>query len=460
MKRDVFQYLIEWKDRADRKPLIVRGARQVGKTYIIEAFGREFFDNYLKVNLEERPELCKLFESNYSQIVLSELSIIFNIDVVEGKTLVFIDEIQACPKALVFLRYLYEQAPGLHVIAAGSLLDHALNEIQYTMPVGRVEFCYMSPLSFNEFLNAIGQSRMVSYIKSFDFASDFSSVIHQKILEFVRLFYFIGGMPEAVNSYAQNGSLVSIERIHSSIITSLRYDFAKYGTKKQQEYLAKVMNYCAINQSRKVKYTNVDQGTRSHNLKEAFLKLEMSRIINLVKHSSSSKVPIGEGVDSNVFKPLFLDIGLANHISGIQLVDFEKLITANEGGLAEQFVGQEFIAVNKPYIDPNLFYWIREEKNSNAEIDYIFQHANNLYPVEVKAGKSGTLRSLHVYLFEKKLKTGVRFNTDLPSIGSFHASLNLKDAKNPMEYTLISLPIYMASEAHRLLDIVSRRGNA
>ena len=452
MKRDIIQYFIEWKNRKDRKPLVVLGARQVGKTHAIEAFGSEFFDNYLKINLEEKPELCRLFENNSTNLILSKLSILFGVDIFEGKTLLFFDEIQACPKAFVFLRYLYEQAPNLHVVAAGSLLDHTLNEIRYSMPVGRVEFCYMYPLTFKEFLNAIGQSRLVGYIEKFDFSTNFSPVIHQKLLEYIRFFYFIGGMPEAVSLYAQKGNLSNVERIHSNIITSLRYDFAKYGTKKQQEHMLSVLNYSALNPCRKVKYVKVDPNTRSQNLKEAFIKLETSRIVNLVRHTGSSKVPIGEHVDANIFKPLFLDIGLANHLAAIQLVDVEKLITANEGGLAEQFIGQEIIAMSKPYIDAKPFYWTREEKNSNAEIDYIFQHANTLYPIEVKAGKSGTLRSLHVYLFEKKLKTGIRFNADLPTIGNFQVSLNLKEASSPLNYKLISLPLYLVSEVYRLID--------
>lgn len=455
MKRDIVQYFIEWKNRQSRKPLIVMGARQVGKTFAVEAFAKEYFERYLKINLEEKPELCRLFDSNNPRQILDELSILYNIDFIEGQTLLFIDEIQVCPKALIALRYLYEQLPNLHIVAAGSLLDHTLNEMNYSMPVGRVEFCYMYPMSFLEFLDAIGQNRLAQYIKRFDFSEDFSPVIHQKIIELVRYYYFIGGMPEVVKQYADSLSVSGIDRIFGAIATAFQYDFSKYGTRKQQENMVSVLKYSAINLGRKVKYVNIDPNTRSQMLKEAFAKLEMSRIIHNVTHTNSSKVPIGELINEKVFKPLFLDIGLANNISGIQMVSVENLITANEGGLAEQFVGQELIATSLPYVDTKLHYWVREEKSSNAEVDYVFQQSNTLYPIEVKAGKSGTLKSLHLYLFEKKLKTGFRFNTQLPSIGEFDTTINYKSNQKPFKYKLCSLPIYLVSQLPRLIDLIN-----
>jgi hypothetical protein len=181
----------------------------------------------------------------------------------------------------------------------------------------------------------------------------------------------------------------------------------------------------------------------------------MSRIIHSVTHTNSSKVPIGELINENIFKPLFLDIGLANSISGIQMVSLESLITANEGGLAEQFIGQELISSSLPYVDSKLNYWVREEKSSNAEVDYVFQHSNTLYPIEVKAGKSGTLKSLHLYLFEKRLKTGFRFNAQLPSLGEFDTTINYKSSQTPFKYELCSLPIYLVSQLPRLIDLLS-----
>jgi len=430
----------------------LRGARQVGKTYSVEQFAKTNFDIFLKINLEEKPELRNLFEKNDTNLIINELSISLGIDLVAGKSLLFIDEIQTCPKAIQTLRYFYEQNPDLHIIAAGSLLDHTLNEMQYSMPVGRVEFCYMYPLTFNEFLLANSQNKLVDYIKNFDFSTDFSEIIHRKILEYLRLYFFIGGMPEAVNTYVESQKLTGVELIHNNIITSLKYDFAKYGTRKQQEYLTTVLNYSATHVGKKVKYSNIERETRSTFLKDAFHKLELSRIVHLARHTNSSGVPINEHINTEIFKPVFMDIGLVNHLGNIQLIEIENLITKNEGSLAEQFIGQELITCSKSFYDNQLFYWTRDEKNANAEIDYIFQHHNKLYPVEVKAGKTGTLKSLHIYLWEKNLTTGVRFNLDLPSVGNFSISMKNAKIENTLNYKLISLPLYLCSQISFILN--------
>ncbi len=452
MNREIIQYLLEWKDRADRKPLILRGARQVGKTYTVEMFAKSHFKNLVKINLEEKPEFKKLFDKNDTKLIVNEISILLDTEIEYGKTLLFLDEIQTSPNAIKVLRYFYEQIPELHVIAAGSLLDISLNEMQYSMPVGRVEFCYMYPLTFLEFLEANSQKKLVDYIKNYNFKTEFSSVIHENILKYLRLYFFIGGMPEAVKTYLNANKFTDVERIHSNIVTSLIYDFAKYGSRKQQENMTTVLNYAANNVGRKIKYVNIDKDTRSTFLKEAFYKLEMSRILYLVRHTNVSKPPINDTLNNDIFKPVFLDIGLANHIGNIQLIDVENLIANNEGMQAEQFIGQEIVSSKKPFIDNKLFYWLREKKNSNAEIDYLYQHKNTLYPVEVKAGKTGTLKSLHVYLSEKKLKTGIRFNLDKPSIGNFSVSLQNLKAGYTLEYKLISLPLYFVSVLPDLLN--------
>jgi predicted AAA+ superfamily ATPase len=453
MERDILQQLKEWKHRKDRNPLIIRGARQVGKTYIIEEFAKSDFKNCLKINLEERPELKKLFFDNDVRRILTELSILFNQDVSFGDTLFFLDEIQTCPEAIRSLRYFKENTPELHVICAGSLLDHTLNEMKLPMPVGRVEFMYMYPMNFKEFLVAINQKRLANYIEEFDFTKQFSEVIHNQIAQHLRYYFFIGGMPAAVNNYAGNVRLSEIQRIQNSILTSIQYDFAKYGTRKQQEYLQIVLKYCGRYPGRKIKYSNIDREIRSTYLKEAIEKIALSRIIHIVKHSNAMKVPLTEHVKNDVFKTVFIDIGFVNQFNQIDLAGLDNLETANEGMLAEQFVAQELLNLQPAFLSPELFYWSREEKNSNAEVDFIFQHKNNIYPIEVKAGKTGTLKSMHMYLHDKKLKDGIRFNMDLPSIGSFYTKMNVPDKNKEIPWTLLSLPIYMVSELRRLIDM-------
>lgn len=452
MKRDIIQLFLEWKCRVNRKPLLVRGARQVGKTFAVSEFAAQQFANTVSINLEESPAFKNVFNTNNPKSIIQELSVLKNMDIIPGQTLLFIDEIQACPEAIICLRYFYEQMPELHVIAAGSLLDHTLNEIQLSMPVGRVEFCYMHPMSFNEFLLALSEDKLLAYISTFTFGEPFSEAIHQKLLDYLRYYIFIGGMPEAVNTFVESQNLLNVERIQGSILTSLKYDFAKYGSKSQQRHLISVLNYVGQNTGKKIKYVNIDKEVRSVNIKEAFYKLEMSRVVSLVKHTASAGVPLSTHLNPDVFKAFFLDIGLANHLCKMQLIDPLNMLTINEGALAEQFACQELLTLSTPFDEPQLYYWVRDEKNANAEIDFIFQHNNRTYPLEVKAGKTGTLKSMHVYLLEKKLKTGIRLNTDMPSVGTFTTKARSGSTLAEISYQLISLPLYMCSQLPRLLS--------
>ncbi|OYT13811.1 MAG: AAA family ATPase [Bacteroidetes bacterium 4572_114] len=453
MEREITHSLVDWKNRAKRKPILFRGARQVGKTYTVEEFARNHFTNFLKINLELQKDICPLLTSTNSiKSLITELGLYFDIEIIPGKTLLFIDEIQSCPEAIALLRYFYEEMPELHVIAAGSLLDHTLSEMKYSMPVGRIEFLYMYPMSFKEFLIVSGGRKLISYLEAYKPGEAFSELLHRKLIEYLRIYFFVGGMPEAVKYYISDGKLNETSRIHNEIITSLKYDFAKYGTRKQQEYLELVMLYSAKNVGNKVKYSNISKEIRSLNLKEAFHKLELSRIIHLIRYSNAGGVPLSNHNKDDIFKPLFFDIGLVNTIGKIQLINIQKLITMNEGALAEQFIGQELLTAEKTYIDPQLFYWIREKKNSNAEVDYIFQHNNKIYPIEVKAGKTGSLKSLHVYLLEKKFHTGIRFNLDMPNYGNFSTKVRIGNSTEELNYNLISLPLYMCFVLPEIID--------
>jgi predicted AAA+ superfamily ATPase len=452
MKRFIESYLSSWKNSPHHKPLIIRGARQVGKTYVVDKFAKGNFKYYLKINPEQEGGLETIFQSKKPQLIINELSALYGIPVTEGETLLFIDEIQMVPEAIAALRYFYEQMQGLHIIAAGSLLDHTLNELPYSMPVGRVEYAYMYPLNFQEFLLANKQEGILGYINAFAFDKPFSQALHQRILEYLRLYFFVGGMPEAVKVYLETKNLIEVEKVHSGILTSLQYDFAKYGTRKQQEYLKDCLVYSAKNIGKKVKYVNINKNAHSTYLKEALLKLEMSRIVHLVRRTKSSKVPINQYVDNDVFKPVFMDIGLTCNLAKIKLTDIQNLITDFEGSLAEQFVGQELVSSFEYYEDAKLYYWSREAKNANAEIDFLFQIENRIFPIEVKAGKTGTLKSLQVYLAEKNKNTGIRLNIDLASIGNgLSAVVNMKGEKHNLTYKLISMSMYFAAY---LKDIV------
>ena len=453
MKRLIDTYLEQWADKNSRKPLVLRGARQVGKTFSVKSLAEKKFKHFININFERHTDLITIFDSKNPKLITAEISAYFSTPVIEGETLVFFDEVQFAPNVLATLRYFYEEMPNLHVIAAGSLLDHTLNDLNYPMPVGRIEYAYMYPLTFFEFLLALGEEGLVQYLKNYEPGQVISEALHQKALTLLRLYYFIGGMPEAVQTYIQTNDLTLVEQVHENILTSLSYDFAKYGTRKEQQALREVLNYLPLNIGKKVKYSNISRYENHKTLKSAILKLELSRIVHLVRKTKSAGIPINQQVDNDTFKPVFMDIGLANHLSGVRLVDIDDLVTAYEGALAEQFIGQQLIAsLNPPYIDTKLFYWQREAKNSNAELDYLLQIGNKVIPVEVKAGKTGTLKSLHVFMAQYKIPFAVRFNADKPSLGKdLKATVRLGKDQMNITYELLSLPLYLVEEIGRLV---------
>lgn len=435
----------------DRKPLVVRGARQVGKTFLVEAFGRRCFDSVLTVNLEQKELLHRLFDGMEPQRIVQELGLYYNQSVVPGKTLLFLDEVQACPKAIACLRYFQEQLPELHVIAAGSLLEFALREFKHAMPVGRIEFLHLYPLTFSEFLQALGEDRLARWLDGYHVGDPFSETADAKLRELLRLYYFIGGMPAAVEAYRARRDLVEVQRVLSSIITSLRADFAKYGTRAQQRNMGRVLRHIPLSIGRKVRYVNIDRETRAADLRTALGLLELAGFVSLVRHSSANGIPLGAEAADGLFKPLLLDIALCGNLCGLSLTDGTALLTVQDGGLAEQCVGQELRAIGPSFTERSLFYWHREAKNANAEVDYLWTHDGTVVPIEVRAGTSGSLKSTHVFLAEKGRHFAVRFNMGHPSIGSFTVDIGGKTGAQTVSFTLLSLPLYLAGQLDRLL---------
>lgn len=451
MKRSAENELIAWKSRAGRKPLVVRGARQVGKTHLVEAFGKSCFESVLTVNLEQKDDLHPLFNRMEPNHIVQELSLYFNRPITPGRTLLFLDEIQACPKAIACLRYFYEQMPDLHVIAAGSLLDFALREFKHSMPVGRIEYLHLNPLTFQEFLSALGEDALVEHLECYHVGNVIGEAVSAKLRELLRVYFFVGGMPAVVGAYADRHDFLEGQRILASIATTLQDDFAKYGTRVQQRSMRQVLHFVPRNIGQKVRYVNINRDVRAGELKTAMELLELSRIVSLVRHSSGNGVPLGAEASGSYFKPLLLDIGLCNNLCGLSLPDATDLLGSQEGRLAEQFIGQELRALPPSFEERPLFYWHREAKNANAEVDYLYAHGNNIIPVEVRSGTSGSLKSVHMFLAEKKRTLAVRFNMDQPSKGSFSIDISGKTGVKNISFTLLSLPLFLAGQTDRLL---------
>ncbi|MEZ4886130.1 MAG: ATP-binding protein [Chitinophagales bacterium] len=395
MQRNITAKLLAWKNQYNRKPLIVRGARQVGKSWSISAFGKQFFEGQLHVvNLEKRVDWHSIFERNLDAVrILSELEIALNTRIEVGKDLLFIDEIQACPKAISSLRYFYEQIPDLHIIAAGSLLEFALEDIPF--PVGRVQMMNMHPMSFAEFLKAMGKERLAEIVESPP--AEQAEFIHNLLQEELKRYFFIGGMPECVGAFINTGKMADVQQVQTDLIETYRQDFSKYAPFSDKRCLNDVLFSVVGNVGQQIKYTRLSEDFSSPTNKKAFDLLTTARVVHKVRATSPSGLPLAASVSERKFKAILLDIGLLARLSGLSLaVEYQKnqLLTLFKGALAEQFVGQELLANGQE----NLFYWSRNAKSSNAEVDYLIAKDGKVIPIEVKNSAAGRLKSLHLLL--------------------------------------------------------------
>lgn len=450
MYRFALDYLKEWKEKSIRKPLVIRGARQVGKSFLVEMFAKEAFENLVKIDLEKMPDMASLFRSRSPSTILPLLEARFNADIKLGKTLLFLDEIQASPEVFATIRYFYEELPTLHVIAAGSLLEFVLKEHEFSMPVGRIEYMHIGPMQFEEFLIAAQKEKLRQYLCDYKLGEDIPSSIHDELMQMVKQFLMIGGMPEAVSVFLSSNSYRECESVQQSIISTYRDDFNKYAKRADPRRLEKVFNKVPQMVGQKFKYSQIDREERSRDLKVALDLLSMARVVSPVHHSSANGVPLRAEMDDSRFKVLFLDVGLLNHSCGLGISEFEgvlDIMTVNAGAVCEQFVGQHLMYLQQFFEEPELFYWVREKKISNAEVDYLLSIGTDIVPVEVKAGKSGTLKSLQVFLCEKKRGIGLRFNSDLPSLMNTMTSL---PTGNNRPFKLLSLPLYMIGQTKRI----------
>jgi hypothetical protein len=436
MKRDMEGDLFNWKERKDRLPLLLRGARQVGKSYTVEEFGKKAFKNVVIVNFEFRPELKQCFSTLDPVEIINKLRLLMGENIEAEKTLLFLDEIQECPNAIMALRYFKEKYNKLAVIGAGSLMEFALNNSNFRMPVGRVQFIYLEPLSFGEFLTASGNEQLRYYLEEIRLNSVFDDAVHQKLLNLLRTYLIIGGMPAVVKEYLESRNFLNCQRIQNSLFQTYRSDFGKYAKFSEHKYLRKVLDEAPRLVGDRVKYSNVDPDSKSRDIKQALNLLKLSGIIYPVYATAASGLPLEAQVNEMKFKINFLDVGLMQNACGLQA---EITLTNNffqiySGAVTEQFIGQELRANSDSYLERGLFFWARDKKNSSAEVDYIVAIDSMILPIEVKAGKTGTLKSLKLFIEEKRSSFGIRFSQE---------KLSLHDK-------VLTLPLYMAEQMKRL----------
>jgi len=451
MYRKAKQELLLWKEREGRKPLIIRGARQVGKTWLVRSLA-EHFSCFIEINFDKNPEKADLFSAGNIDRTLELIEIDSGASLVVGNTLLFLDEIQSAPDVLPVLRYFYEERPDIHVIAAGSLLEFLLAEHDFSMPVGRIEYLYLGPMDFEEFVAALGQPKLVDYLANYTLPEVIPLSIHEKLLELLKLYWIIGGMPAAVAAWIRQKKPADVTREHASILQTSEADFAKYRRKIYPQRLRGVFAKIPALIGRKLKYVNLDPDEKAKNLADTLDLLEMARIIYLVRHSAGNGLPLGAEVKEKVFKPLFLDVGLVSTSLGLSLAhveQIEELLLVHNGAVAEQFIGQHLLYQSSWYGKPQLYYWNREQKSSNAEVDYLVSVGPAVIPVEVKAGKSGSLKSLQVFVTEKKSPLDLRFDANPPSISQQQTAIA---GMERTDYPLVSLPLYLVCQAKRMVQ--------
>ena len=394
MYRFAQEQLAKWKSATRRKPLIVRGARQVGKTWLIRRFAEAEFDSLVEVDLEKRRDLHGCFGDDLDAgTVIRQLELDSGTRIAAGRTLLFLDEVQACPRAIMALRYLYEQRPALHVIAAGSLLEFALGEIP--VPVGRVQQLHLYPMTFREYLAGIGNQVAADCAAQHPSAVD--EGMQRRLLRELKTYFFIGGMPESVQAYRDTGSIVAASQVQREIIGTCRDDFAKYAPRADPTCLDAVLLSAARTIGDQIKYARLDRGHSGPTNRRAFDLLRKARLIHKIASCDPSGLPLGASADDRRFKAALLDIGLLQTLCRVPVeaeLRERDLLAIYRGALAAQFAAQELIA----YHDSELFYWARNARGSSAEVDYLAVRGGRIVPVEVKSGAAGSLRSLHLML--------------------------------------------------------------
>jgi predicted AAA+ superfamily ATPase len=419
LKRFIEKQLLDWKNDAERKVLLVRGARQVGKTYSIRELGKTF-RHFVEVNFEEEPSLQVFFNDSLNPSHLCDkLAAYFAAPIIPGETLLFFDEIQSCPKALSALRFFHEKMPGLHVVAAGSLLEIVLSGIP-SMGVGRLSSLFMYPLTFAEYLLAMGENSLVDVIEKADGEHPLDEPFHRRLVEHVKTYQLVGGMPAAVKSYAEKRDLPACLKILDDLIVTFEDDFAKYKKRTPVDRLSELFRSVVLQAGGKFKYSNVDSDSSIPSLKAAVQLLLQAGLAYRVVHTHARGIPLGAQADEKKFKMILFDVGIHQRLLGLDIPAYltaTDLELVNKGSLAEIFTGLELIGNHPSHIKPALFYWHREARGSNAEVDYVIQQGSDIVPIEVKAGTRGQMQSMFRFLEERGLKKGIRVS--LENFGSY-----------------------------------------
>jgi len=448
MFRHQLTALHAWFEQKKHKPLVIRGARQVGKSTLIRLFAEEKKIELIELNFERNPEYTDLFVSNDPKKIVANMRLMLNKAIKPAQSILFLDEIQAAPAVLAGLRYFYEEMPDLHVVAAGSLLDFELASPAFSMPVGRISYLHLYPMNFTEFLRASDEQALAEYVEGWQTGDDLPVPVHRKLMDLLRQCMAVGGMPEAVKAFVDTSDYRQCETIKQDLLATFADDFARYARHQDQALIRLCFRKAATLIGHKVKFSGISRDVTAASVSRALNQLHMSRVIHKVVKTAANGLPLGAEENVKFFKLLFLDVGLVSSMLNVSWqVLQEDIMQINHGALAEQWVGQELLSSLDTHQSPSLHYWAREARSSSAEVDYVIA-GHQPAPVEVKAGKSGSLKSLHLFMQKKTADVAVRLNADVPSLMPIERRASDGHTKT---YQLLSLPLYMAGQIRRLL---------
>lgn len=396
MKRQLYQQLISWKNSSRRKPLLLQGARQVGKTYLVNAFGKKEFKHYIYLNLEQSPDLRSLFTGNLSaENIINNISLYLGQKISAKNTLICFDEVQTVPEAISSLKYFYEQAPEYHIIATGSLLGVSVGK-PTSFPVGKVNFMTLYPMNFAEYLMAFGEELLVDELQNKSSLSPLAEILHEKLSKHLKMYFYLGGMPEVLQDYLQNQDIAVVRTIQNEILEAYRRDFSKYtdGSQaiKTSELWHSIPNQLA-KENKKFKYSDVIRNARAVTFAQTIEWLKETGLIHLAYNISTPKLPLSGYAERNKFKIYVLDTGLLGamlNLSSDIILHPNQLYTEYNGAFVENYVAQELTSQGQK----ELFYWT---SRSDAEVDFVLEKKSKIYPIEVKSGSSRTLKSLRSY---------------------------------------------------------------
>lgn len=447
-QRKSIQNLKLWYSAKKRKPLILRGARQVGKSSLVHLFAKENNLNVIEINFES-----KIIESLSKEIIeidqiLRDIELLISRKINPELDLIFFDEIQKSPQALLSLRYFYEKKPQIAIVAAGSLLDFLLYDTEISFPVGRVDFLYIGPVSFSEFLTALKNEILLEEFHQK--LEKVSASAHKILLETYRLYCCVGGLPEAVQSYLDTNELLNVRKIHRSILQTYKADFLKYAKKHEIFRCDKIFNYVPSHLGQKVKYVEIDPHEKSRDLRNAIQTLIYSKVIMASYHTNATAVPLSAFKDENIFKLYFLDIGLSlTHMEE----DFQNILHGESilsGPIAEQYINQHLSYLN-PEKEPELYYWLRDKSSSKAELDALYTKNNNIIPIEIKSNTGRNFKSLNVFMAEhKKIKNAVVISGQAYKTSFQKVNVQFKDKIVHSEYKITYLPLWAIEKIENL----------